>query len=310
MSFIVITVIAQFLNSIVALVDKYLVTSKQVAKPLLYVFYTGILTIFAILIYALDPFVDLFREFYLPSIFNIEAPTVAIISAALSSAFFQLFALLYLFKALVNADASDVVPVIGSLSAFFTLIFSFFVFGQLLKPSFFFGFVFLVIGTLFISHFRFTKETFYQTVVAGFTFGAYAVSLKILFTLTSFDNGFFWFSLLTVILSFALLFSKDLRLNFTRHRKSKNVKKADTLIVASKVLAGIAGLMLIKAIEIGDVSIVQALGGLQFVFLFLIAIIIGPKTSRDLGENIERKDLYQKLISISIIFVGFVLLFI
>ena len=53
----------------------------------------------------------------------------------------------------------------------------------------------------------------------------------------------------------------------------------------------------------------QALGGLQFLFLFVLAIILGPYTSVDFGENHQRKDVYQKLIAVSVIFIGFVLLF-
>jgi uncharacterized membrane protein len=78
----------------------------------------------------------------------------------------------------------------------------------------------------------------------------------------------------------------------------------------NKILAGIAGILLIKAIEVGEVSLVQALGGLQFVFLFLIAIVLGPITPIDFGENVKRKDVYTKLIAISVIVIGFILLFI
>ena len=40
MSWLSLTILAQLLNSLVAISDKFLVTSKRVTTPLLYVFYT------------------------------------------------------------------------------------------------------------------------------------------------------------------------------------------------------------------------------------------------------------------------------
>ena len=117
-------------------------------------------------------------------------------------------------------------------------------------------------------------------------------------------------SIITCVLSFSLLFSKKVRNTFHVQRKEKHIKITTSVLIFNKVLAGIAGVLLIKAIELGEVSLVQALGGLQFVFLFLIAVILGPFTPIDFGENVKRKDVYSKLIAISIIVLGFVLLFI
>ena len=147
------------------------------------------------------------------------------------------------------------------------------------------------------------------TLLGGFGFASYNLLLKEVLKITSFDTGFFWISIITALLSICLLFFPQLRSTFHSQRKEKHMKVTGLLLIGNKIIAGIAGILLIKAIEIGEVSMVQALGGLQFLFLFLIAIILGPLTPLDFGENVKRKDMYHKVVAISIIFVGFVLLF-
>jgi uncharacterized membrane protein len=300
---------AQFINSIVALIDKFLVTSKKVPRPSLYVFYTGILVIFSLLLYLLD---FLFGQWIngLPSLTNVHLPTPYVVIQSTLTAIFFLSGLYFLFKALVKADASDVFPVVGSISAFFVLLLSFALFQKSLNPDFFFGFIFLAFGTLFVSHFRFGKKIFIFTILSSIFYGLHVVSMKKLFSDVGFDNGFFWYSSFIVIFSLFMLFIPSIRKSLLRHRKSTSIKSSDKIILIGKVLAGIGGLMYTMAIDQGDEAIVQSLGGLQYLFLFLFAIILGHRTSSDWGENVTKKDLLQKFIAMALILTGFVLLFI
>ncbi len=307
MSWLSLTIIAQVLNSIVALFDKYLVTSKRITTPILYVFYTGVLTFLGVLIYLPSLFIS---HSSLPKFSNISLLPLSLFIILIFASTFQLLALWALFSSLKKNDASDVVPVIGSLSALFALVIGYIFLEVNLPVHFNIGFGLLVLGTLLISHLRFNKKTVLFTLLGGFSFALFNILLKEILIRTSFDTGFFWISITTTILSFGLLFSKKIRNTFNTQRKEKHIKVTGSVMLGSKILAGIAGVLLIKAIEVGEVSLVQALGGLQFVFLFLIAVIIGPLTPLDFGENITRKDMYSKLVAISVIVMGFVLLFI
>ena len=306
MSWLSLTILAQFLNSIVALFDKYLVTSKKVTTPVLYVFYTGALTFLGILAYVPALFAD---NAALPSLDNVTVPSSGIFAVLVCASFAQLGALHAMFSALKRNDASDVVPVVGSFSAIFALMIGYLFQGLVLPPTFVLGFALLVIGTLTISHLRFSRRVFLWTLAGGLGFALHSILLKIALHATSFDTGFFWFSVVTSVLAFGLLAFPQVRKTLGSQRRESHIRSTGAILLGNKVIAGIAGILLIKAIEIGEVSLVQALGGLQFVFLFVIAAVIGPLTPFDFGENIRRKELYQKLTSISIIFVGFVLLF-
>lgn len=299
----------QLINSVVALIDKFVVTSKKVPRPSLYVFYTGILVVFSLLVYVFDLILGKWIV-GLPSFFNLTWPNFYIAIHSLLAGGFMLTGLYFLYKALVKADASDVFPVVGSISAFFVLLLSFLYFDQVLHPSFFLGFIFLVVGTLFVSHFRFSRKVFYFTMTAALLLGFQSVSLKKIFIETGFDNGFFWYSASMFFLSLLMLFSKKVRHPLFHHRKSTDVKSADKLVFVGKILAGIAGLMITVAINLGNVTIIQSLGGLQYLFLFLFALFLGKRTHKDLGENVTKKDIVQKTISMILILFGFVLLFI
>jgi uncharacterized membrane protein len=306
MSWLILTVIAQFLNSIVALFDKYLVTSKRVTTPLLYVFYTGILSIVGVLIYV-PSFV--LHTNILPKFSSIELLTFSSFLLLSFSVLSQLVALWGLFASLKKNDASDVVPVIGSFAAIFALIISFVFSNTILPAHFTLGFTLLVLGTLFISHLRFNRKTLFFSLLSGVGFALHGILLKEALTTIQFDTGFFWFTIFMTIYSMPILLFSSVRQAFKSQKKEKHIKTTGLLLLINKIIAGIAGILLIKAIEIGEVSLVQALGGLQFLFLFLLAIILGPYTDVDFGENHQRKDVYQKLTAVSIIFIGFVLLF-
>ncbi len=307
MSWLTLTVLAQFLNSIVALFDKYLVTSKKVTTPVLYVFYTGVLTCLGVLVYVPSLFIT---NTALPKFANVTVPDIGVLALITIAAFAQLGALHGLFSSLKKNDASDVMPVVGSFSAIFALAIGY-VFQSLELPTtFVFGFALLIIGTLHISHLRFTRRVFFFTMLGGLGFALHNILLKMAIHATSFDTGFFWFSVITAVVSFGLLLFPVVRKTLGSQRKEKHIKSTGAILLMNKVIAGVAGILLIKAIEIGEVSLVQALGGLQFFFLFILALLLGPITPLDFGENVSRKDLYHKLTSISVIFLGFVLLFI
>ncbi len=94
--------------------------------------------------------------------------------------------------------------------------------------------------------------------------------------------------------------------------RTHNIKrhtKTGIIIVSNKILAGIASLMLLKAIDLGDVSVVQALGGLQFAFLLIFSIFIGHTLPQICGEHCTKKDLSSKAWAVGIIMIGFVILF-
>lgn len=308
---ILLVVVGQFLTATVALVDKYVVTSKTVAKPTVYAFYVGILSALAVGVFFLPWKTIPILEIDIPTISNISIPSLFIVIASFIAGLSFIGALIYLFTALAKADASDVVPIVGAASALASLSLAALFLNERLTPNFLWGFAILVIGTLTVSQFRLTYHTTVVAIVAGVLFGVHFVTLKVLFEETHFDDALFWSRFGIAIIALSLLLLPSVRKNsMTRSECRGSVGKAGVLIVGNKFIAGAANFLILKAIEIGSVSVVQALGGLQFVFLLLYAAFFGRKLPASCGEQCRRRDLIQKLISTSIIVVGFALLFV
>lgn len=303
---------AQLIYASVSLIEKFIVSSKRVSRPVVMAFYVGILSSLTIFVFLFGWIPLPFENISVPSFSNVHilSSTVGILSFLSGITFIG--ALVALYSSFVSADASDVIPITNSTSAVLILILSFYVLDTSISHNFLWGFLFLVVGTFLIARFRFTKKIIGLTILSGILFGTNLIFMKLLFMETNFDNAFFWSRLGIVVSALILLFLPD-------YRQKKKIKKEDIkvshksvlpVLISLKILAGIGSFMILKAVELGDVAIVQALAGLQFVFLLLFSIFFGHKTSVHFGENVTHKDRIQKLVSIGIIVVGFFLLFI
>lgn len=290
---IILVLIAQFLQAIVVLIDKYLVTSPEIPKPATYAFYVGVLSIFPI---VLVPFGVI--EMIPP-----EALWLAAIAAAT-----YISALLYLYSALRIADATDVAPFLGAVTATATFLLSFVFLDSDLPPHFLQGIALLVLGMLFVAHIRFSSKGFWQLVAAGILFAASAIAIKLMFNKIDFINAFFWSRMANVAGALLLLFWIP---NIRHISKSAEVSTSKTrwLIIGNKVLSGFVFLLMLVAIKMGDVSVANALAALQFIFLFVIVILLGEHRPKYIKEVLRPGHILHKVVATMLIFSGFLVLF-
>lgn len=311
-TWLLIIVTAQLLYAVTAIVDKFIVTSKKVSKPFVYAFYVTLLYVLPIGLFLLTPFELNFFGYYLPSYDNVHQPTLYLLSLSLVAAFTGFHGLVSMYSALREADASDVIPVIGSISAIGTILLNFLVvdnFMSDLSTNFMIAIAFLIVGTIFISHLRFNRDLFSLTLHSGILFAIKATVIKKMFIDTSFDQAFFWSRIGIVIFIISLIL-------IPRYlgKISFNLKKTKSSggfwVIGNAILGGVAGFMSLKALELGNVTIIQAMSGLQFIFLFIISLLFGRLTPKEFGENDVSKDIIQKFISIFLIAIGFYFLFV
>lgn len=306
---IVLVIVGQFLNALVSLVDKYVVTSSTVVlRPLTYTFWLSVLSSGSVLIYCFSWISIPIDGLDIPSFSRIHTPSLLVAALSITAGYSFFTALLSLFTALKDNDASDVVPVVGGLNALFTLLLSYAFLGTKLSQNFFYGFVLLTLGTVFISRFRFTWRTMLSSAHAGLMFGVHYVALKGLFNATNFDTAFFWSRMAIVFVALSMLLVPDYYEKIVSRTKASHAREG-MIVFGNKLIAGLASIVLLKAIEHGDVSLVQALGGLQYLFLLLISAVFGRMITHDFGENVTMRDVLHKLISIPLIAAGFFLLF-
>ena len=310
MNWIFLAVAAQFLNAIVALIDKRIVSDeKLLPRPFVYAFYTCLISGAWIFVFFIGLIPLPFIENVVPSFSNVMKPSLEVIALALLAAYTFFFALVSMLTAFTKADASDVVPVVGATAAVASFVLGYFFFDTIISSNFVWGIALLATGTYLVSRFQFNLKTAFISIHAGIFFALHYVAIKGLFLTTSFDDGFFWSRIAFVFFALSLLMVPSY-FGKIKGQTKKTTSQAGFLILSNKVLAGVSTILILKATDLGDVAVVQALGGLQFVFILLFGIFFSLGGAKmPVGEKYTKDSILRKALSIAIITIGFLVLF-
>lgn len=294
-SWLLLAIGAQLMLAAVSFIDRFILTHPRgVPRPLVYAFYVSILSGFVI---VLIPF----------GVVSWPDSGVLQLSAISAAAFIG--ALLLLYRSFKAATASDVMPVVAAASAAVSFILAGLILDEGLPRLFIAAILLFIIGTFLISRYRFTRRSFLFVIGAGILFGISTFVHKPLFLITPFWDGFFWSRMANVVGAFALL-SWPGHYALIMHSTRAASHSTKWLVVGNKTLSGIAGAMTFFAIALGSVSVVNAMAGLQFVFLLLLAFLFSKQLPQALKGEFEKKGLTHKLAGITCIIVGLALLFI
>jgi len=309
MAWLLLATAGQFLNAIVAILDKYIVTDENILpRPFVYAFYSCLITGFWVVIYMFG-FIPGLSDLGAPSFTNVQSPSIQVVGMSFLAAYTFFMALVSMYTALKKADASDVMPVIGAVTALSSFGMSYLFLNIQLSPNFIWGVLLLTVGTLLVSQLQFTKGIALHTIHSGIFFALHYISMKGLFQETSFDDGFFWSRIGFVVFALSLLLV-PVYWNKIKKQTKETTRKGGLLILSAKILAGIAAFLLLKATDMGDVTVVQALDGLKYVFIIIFSLLLGSKIPLTAGENLsDTKTIVRKVLYIAIISIGFVILF-
>lgn len=254
--YLALAIAAQFLSAVSVLIDRHIVLrATHIGRPIVYTFYVSLLSGFVV---VLAPFVSL-PDFHALSLSLVNA-------AAFISAIFCLY------SALTHARASDVAPVVGAVSAMTTLIFAGLWIEGDVTASFVLPVLLLAGGTALISRFHFSRHALSFTLLSGFFFGIVAFTFKLVFIELPFVDGFFWTRATSVVLALGLLIVPVWRAAIF-HGGKKSSSRAKGLVIGNKIIGGVASILTALAISLGSVTVVNSLAGLQFVFLFIFALV-------------------------------------
>lgn len=309
MTWILLATAAQLVNAIVAILDKYIVSDERLLpKPFVYAFYSCLVTGGWVVIFFLG-WIPGLSDLGIPSLENVERPTLEVVAMAFLSAYTFFIALVSMYDAFRRTDASSAMPIIGSVSAIASFGLTYLFFDGALNDGLIIGVVLLAVGTLLVAETLPHLNVIVQVVHSGLFFALHYITMKGLFLETNFDDGFFWSRIGFVLFTLSLLlvpayFEK------IKEQTARTTRKAGEIVLLTKVLAGIAAFMLLKATDLGEVSVVQALGGLQFVFILLIGIFFAqwlPEAATD--RDVRPQVFFQRLLYVVVILVGFVVLF-
>jgi len=310
MTWLLLATAGQFLNAIVAILDKYIVTDEKVLpRPFVYAFYSCLITGFWVIIYLFG-FIPGLASLGTPTFANVQSPSIQVVGMSFLAAYTFFMALVSMYDGLKHADASDIMPVIGAVAALSSFGMSYLFLETELSPNFIWGIALLTIGTLLVSQVRFTVGIALHAVHSGIFFALHYIAMKGLFDTTSFDDGFFWSRVSFVLFALSLLLVPAYYEKIAKQTK-QTTARSGVLIFGTKIFAGVAAFMLLKATDMGDVTVVQALDGLKYVFIILMSILLGRFIPKSAGENdYDTKTILRKVLYVAIISIGFVILFV
>ncbi len=297
MSWFLWSTFAYFLNALSILIDKLLL-KRAFPHPSVFTFYTTILNVFAVFLFVVEP--------------GFPATRVLWISLTAGISF---TAAIYSFYSLIKKnDISSAGPMVTSLTPIFVLLFASPILGEVLHGAQFIAFLLILLGSVIISHdqiagsHRTTWTTFGWALLTAFLFGLSHVLSKYVYVHQSFINGLAWRSLGSALGAIFLLM-----IPITRKFIAKDLKtarpSADAAFIFVKLCGAASFIILNYAFLTGSIAIVNALSGMQYLFIFLIALFLTKRYPRILHEHLVQASITRKILSITLLASGTALLF-
>lgn len=291
MFWLIIVLIAHFFNALVFIIDKYLLCAR-ITKPLAYAFYLGVLGVAAV---VLVPF------------FGLVLPNTLVLCINLASGFIYVMALIIFYYALQREEPSRVVPIVGALVAIFTLLLSWLLLSEKLGGKIFLTVICFIIGGILMAvrKFSISKKLLINICLwlsSSFLFGLSYVLIKAGYSYAPFLSGFIWARIGGFLAAILLLLIPGARKSIFVTTK---LIKANTsfIFLGNQAMAAIGFVLINIAIALVSVSLVNALQSVQYIFILIIASILGKKYPKILFEEINLMSILQKLAAI--IFIGF-----
>ena len=296
MNWILFAIFAYFLLSIESVTNKFLITGK-IKSWRLYLFYIGLLSLSSLV--------------FAP--FGLQWPGLKIFLVSVSAGVIFFGYLAFLFSSLKGSAASRVFVLIGAVSTLVTVILSKMLLDEQFDLQKILGVTLLVIGGVLIS-IKFYKHKLFsgwkKATVAGVLLALSMIVLKFSYDQQNFVSGYifsrFGITGMTVILLLIPSYRKRVFLLLRKKDKKSHASNFGA-VVGVKTLAGIATAIREYAIAIGSVAIVSALASVQYLFVFVISIILAFYYKNAFRENIDKKTVFYKAVGVMSVVMGVLL---
>ncbi len=286
------TVIAYLLNALAVLIDKSLFHTKQVKQPASYVI---VICSLGLLVFALAPW-------------GLTSPTAYgwILSSLAGLSFTG--ALLLLFTAIQKAEVSRVTSFIGAWSPVFVLLISFLWFGEKLVWYEIMAFVLLVAGGFLMATGKrgLKLDTITLSLVAALGFAIFYTLSKATFTELGFISGLIWIRATSFIFCLFLFLIPSTWESLKNNRQVK--ARVKVAFFTGQVAAALSALLINYAISLGSVTLINAMQGLQYIFLLGLVAALSISRPELLQEELSGHVLYRKIVAIVLIGGGLVLI--
>jgi transporter family protein len=290
MDWITLTVLASFGWAAIAVLDKYFMDKMFSSLMIPYVM-TGLFGVAAFLVAWIFGILE-----YMP---------ITYIAWSLFAGLCMGAMVWFYFKAIQSDEISRVAPLL-KLATIYVVIASFFIFDESFSWIVYIGIAALVIGSILISlkpdtqtRFKLNKAFYYML------FGGILLSAAQLITKHVVNTFDYWtaFSYIRLGVGLFVLPFFFYYAHLFKNRKEFNVQSFSLMSLSEVVNLG-ANLSLTAAFALGPVSLVKALGAVQVIFVFMLALFISWFAPKYIQEKMSPRAIFVKIVSIVLIIGG------
>lgn len=299
MVWIAIALAGYFFNALAALLDKYIL-SGPIKAPAAYAFFVSLFSLFSLL------FIPFGFQF-----FGWQTTMIFLLSGSLF-----LYGLVAFYEAVKQREVSRIAPLVGT-------VLSLVAFGAVFIPGIFaeeaaftivhiLALILLISGGLLISFdlpLRKGERIPKLVFVAGIAMGVSLLLLKYGYAEANFVSGLVWSRLGMFIAGLSLLLVPPFRAEILSRSQQLSSSSRDAVhtgivFVFNKLFGGIATFLIAYAAFLGPISFVQALSGMQYVFLLVLALPLSMRFPQVFDEKLFFWDWFQKACAILLIAFG------
>ena len=294
---LLVAILAYVFFGFASLGDKLVLAGKP--KPKSYTFYVGAFSLFVVLFIP-------FTKFNFPG-------SNGLVWVALD-AIVHIVGLYTMFTALEKFDVSRVIATIGATQPIFIFILTWIFWGPQVMPGIdILAFILLFLGSVIISvekNIEITGNYLKITIFSSIMFSLDYIFSKFVFLNQPFLQGIIWIRIFVFLFVLVFLLGKNSRKEIFSKQMVLNKKTQATFLFA-QLCGGAANLLQSFAISLAPLAFlatVNSLRGIQYVFLFFMTLLISIFYPKFLKEELSRKIILQKIVSIILIAVGLAIL--
>jgi len=269
------------------------------SKPKTYTFLVGALSLLSVL---LIPFV----EFGFPSLIGW--------GFIILEAIVYVAGLYAMFYALDRFDVSKVISVIGATQPIIIALLTILYWGyQGIKGNEALAFVILLTGSALISvdkNLRIDRKAFFLSLTTAVLFSLDFVFTKFIYNEMPFWQGFIWMRIVSFVIVLFFFLDKGFRKEI-KEGNGESKKRTGIIFIVAQMFGGLAGILQSLAISLVPVTylaIMNSMKGIQYAFLFILVVLFSIFLPRVLKEEMSKRAIIQKIISILLIGLGLAIL--
>jgi len=235
-------------------------------------------------------------------------------------------ALWLLYEALFRGEASRVLVLIGGLTPIFSFLFSFLFFAEKFASNQLAGLALMLTGIFTIAFLPTPRSYLFRilnklklsqiipsggvwlAVAAALVYSLYFLSTKQAYLDQPFISAFIWNRLGAALFVLLFLINKDDRRVIRAMFSRSSGKKNKFLVFLNQGVGSLGFLLQNYAISLGSVVLVNALQGVQYVFLLVISTVLALLAPKLLKETFSWRIIMQKTAAVVLITGGLYLI--